>query len=99
MVVRRRRNPYRNLISRDISDRFLVLLGSVYMTDGGTTTESGVNYTTSLVGNTSLNWVEEVVSSGKDHPPFFVFIGPHSPHLPSTPAPWYCEFLSKWPHF
>lgn len=26
---------------------------------------------------------------GKTHPPFYAWIGPHAPHLPSTPAPWY----------
>ena len=65
--------------------------GSVYQTAGGTTMESGVNYTTALVGNKSLAWVKEIIGMGKDHPPFFAFLGPHAPHLPSTPAPWYAD--------
>jgi len=65
--------------------------GSVYTTAGGTTMETGVNYTTSLVGNMSLAWVKSIVEMGKDHPPFFAYLGPHAPHLPSTPAPWYAD--------
>eukprot|EP01065_Artemidia_motanka_P024764 TRINITY_DN2966_c0_g1_i1.p1 TRINITY_DN2966_c0_g1~~TRINITY_DN2966_c0_g1_i1.p1 ORF type:complete len:503 (+),score=186.63 TRINITY_DN2966_c0_g1_i1:76-1584(+) len=43
-------------------------------------------YTTSLIGNATLEWVKGVAGGGK---PFFAWIGPHAPHLPSTPAAWY----------
>eukprot|EP00051_Salpingoeca_urceolata_P006520 m.86125 g.86125 ORF g.86125 m.86125 type:complete len:112 (+) comp14865_c0_seq2:941-1276(+) len=46
-------------------------------------------YTTSLIGNASLSWISDVVESGRDHPPFFAYLGPHAPHLPATPAKWY----------
>ena len=32
-----------------------------------------------------------VLDGGKTHPPFYAWIGPHAPHLPSTPAPWYID--------
>ena len=65
-----------------------------YTTSGGSVVFTGsepANYTTSLVGNTSLEWIKSIVSQGKDHPPFFAYLGPHAPHLPSTPAPWYAD--------
>lgn len=49
------------------------------------------DYTTSVLGNASVEWIRSVLSSGKTHPPFFAWIGPHAPHLPSTPAPWYLD--------
>ena len=58
--------------------------GSVHQTGN-----EPANYTTSLLGNASLAWIRSIVGQGKDHPPFFAFMGPHAPHLPSTPAPWY----------
>lgn len=48
-------------------------------------------YTTSLIGNTTLRWIRSVVEAGPDHRPFFAWVGPHAPHLPSTPAAWYLE--------
>ena len=35
--------------------------------------------------------MQHVIESGPDHPPFFVYLGPHAPHKPSTPAPWYAD--------
>lgn len=49
------------------------------------------DYTTSVVGNASLSWIRSVVSQGAGHKPFFAYLGPHAPHLPSTPAPWYAD--------
>ena len=49
------------------------------------------DYTTSVMGNASVTWIKSVLDKGKTHPPFFAWIGPHAPHLPSTPAPWYAE--------
>lgn len=48
-------------------------------------------YTTSMVGNYTLDFVKRVVESGTGHKPFFAWVGPHAPHLPSTPAPWYMD--------
>ena len=45
------------------------------------------NYTTSLIGNATISWIRDVILSKKT--PFFAGIGPHAPHLPSTPANWY----------
>ena len=47
------------------------------------------DYTTSVMGNQSVAWIRSVLEQGKTHPPFYAWIGPHAPHLPSTPAPWY----------
>jgi N-acetylglucosamine-6-sulfatase len=44
--------------------------------------------TTSIVGNSSLDWINSVIAD-KNHPPFFAWVGPHAPHLPSTPSVWY----------
>lgn len=42
------------------------------------------------MGNASVAWIKSVLDKGgKTHPPFYAWIGPHAPHLPSTPAPWY----------
>ena len=32
-----------------------------------------------------------MVETGPDHPPFFAYLGPHAPHKPSQPAPWYAD--------
>eukprot|EP00937_MAST-01D_sp_MAST-1D-sp2_P005871 g5871.t1 len=48
-------------------------------------------YTTSVIGNASIAWMRSVIESGPDHPPFFAYLGPHAPHKPSTPAPWYAD--------
>ena len=45
-------------------------------------------YTTSLIGNATLEWMRSIVSEGSLHDPFFAFVGPHAPHLPSTPPPY-----------
>lgn len=47
------------------------------------------NYTTSIVGNASVDWLRSVLEMGDTHPPAYLWIGPHAPHLPATPAPWY----------
>ena len=43
------------------------------------------------MANASLKWIESVLRQGDTHPPFFAWIGPHAPHLPATPAPWYAD--------
>ena len=67
-----------------------------WFNNNGTPMHTGVlpkDYSTSVIGNASLAWIKEVTAQ-KDHPPFWVGIGPHAPHLPSTPAPWY---ENLWP--
>ena len=59
---------------------------------GKNRTGGGLNdYTTSQIGNASIAWMKEVIDSGADHPPFFAYLGPHAPHKPATPAPWYAN--------
>ena len=47
----------------------------------------GTPYQTSQIGNRSLAWLDDVVA--RDALPFFMYLGPHAPHCPSQPAPWY----------
>ena len=54
--------------------------GNVY-----TSGDSPEDYTTSMIGNTSVSWMRSVV---EDEKPFFAFVGLHAPHLPSTPPPY-----------
>ena len=49
------------------------------------------DYTTTMIGNASLSWIKSVVELGADHPPFFAYLGPHAPHLPSTPPPYFVD--------
>eukprot|EP01043_Picozoa_sp_COSAG02_P019838 COSAG02_NODE_966_length_15587_cov_19.602376_12_plen_304_part_00 len=47
-------------------------------------------YATSLLGNTSIAWMRDVVSVAKaKRRPFFLYLAPHCPHDPATPAEWY----------
>eukprot|EP00937_MAST-01D_sp_MAST-1D-sp2_P000673 g673.t1 len=47
-------------------------------------------YQTSILGNVSLAWIEERVAANRSKP-FFAYVGPHAPHVPASPAPWYAE--------
>ena len=48
------------------------------------------NYKTSLEGNQSIAWLDEIKNSGEIREnPFFLYIGPHAPHLTATPSEWY----------
>ena len=53
-----------------------------------TTGSLPTDYSTSIVGNASVAFVRDALANHSAQP-FFVWIGPHAPHLPSTPAPWY----------
>ena len=55
------------------------------------TGDAPADYTTSIVGNKTMAWLRSVLAKGPTHPPFFAWVGPHAPHLPSTPAPWYAD--------
>eukprot|EP00755_Sulcionema_specki_P008823 Sspe_Gene.6071::Locus_2034_Transcript_2_2_Confidence_0.667_Length_1869::g.6071::m.6071/K01137/GNS; N-acetylglucosamine-6-sulfatase len=46
----------------------------------------GSNYATSVMTNATYQWLEANNQSDK---PFFVYLAPHAPHQPATPAPWY----------
>lgn len=50
------------------------------------------DYTTSLIGNTTLKWLNTV----KDVP-FFAYVSTKAPHLPSTPAAWYIDDVTSVP--
>ena len=54
----------------------------------GNTNGEYAGYTTSIIGNKSIEWVREVAGGPK---PFVVVVAPKAPHVPSTPAPWYKE--------
>ena len=51
-----------------------------------TTGDEPEDYMTSVIGNKSVEFIE---NSLKARRPFFAYIGPHAPHYPATPAPWY----------
>ena len=46
----------------------------------------GTLYQTTQIGNRSLDWIRTVAKGPK---PFFAYLGPHAPHYPAVPAPWY----------
>merc|ERR1719367_1757877 len=50
-------------------------------------------YQTSQMGNRTLRWldsaIEESLKGEGKSKPFFAYIGPHAPHFPAQPAPWY----------
>jgi len=48
----------------------------------------GQRYQTSQIGNRTLKWLDRAIEQVDDKP-FFAYLGPHAPHFPATPAPWY----------
>ncbi len=48
----------------------------------------GGNYAPSVIGNVTIDFIEKQLEAEK---PFFVYVAPHSPHQPATPAPWYAD--------
>ena len=60
-----------------------------------------VNYTTSVVGNLSIEYIRKIVGSaeaGAAHPPFFAYVAPKAAHEPFNPAPWYADHWDpSWP--
>ena len=53
------------------------------------------NYTTAVVGNVSMAWIEKTV---KEKKPFFAYIAPKAAHEPFNPAPWYEDHWDdSWP--
>ena len=45
-------------------------------------------YQTSQIANRTISWIRDITHAQPGQP-FFAYIGPHAPHLPSTPAPWH----------
>ena len=43
-------------------------------------------YQTTQIGNRTLRWLENAIDGES---PFLAYIGPHAPHYPAQPAPWY----------
>jgi len=48
----------------------------------------GQLYQTSQIGNRTLKWLDSAIAKVGEKP-FFAYVGPHAPHYPATPAPWY----------
>jgi len=51
----------------------------------------GSNYGTAVIGNRSLQFINEAMAANW---PFFVLVASHAPHGPATPAPWYADLYS-----
>ena len=50
----------------------------------------GTTYQTAQIGNRTLDWLDMLQKQGKiGKKPFFAYLGPHAPHYPAEPAPWY----------
>jgi len=53
----------------------------------------GSPYQTTQLGNRTIRWLDSILDSASnkeaDKRPFFAYIGPHAPHYPAQPAPWY----------
>eukprot|EP00041_Stephanoeca_diplocostata_P020019 m.439189 g.439189 ORF g.439189 m.439189 type:complete len:310 (+) comp21448_c0_seq8:671-1600(+) len=45
-------------------------------------------YLTSVLGNKTIEWLQQIHGDGR---PFFVYFAPHAPHSPATPAAWYAD--------
>lgn len=48
--------------------------------------DEGERYQTSQIGNRTLSWLDTAI---RGDAPFFAYVGPHAPHFPAMPAPWY----------
>jgi len=49
-------------------------------------------YLTSFLGNQTLDWLKRVAAGAAGGgAPFFAYLGPHAPHFPAEPAPWYAD--------
>lgn len=50
----------------------------------------GTTYQTAQFGNRTLDWLDELHADPvRSQKPFFAYVGPHAPHFPAQPAPWY----------
>jgi len=58
---------------------------------------AGTNYSTSIIGNISIAWIQHVVKQDPTRP-FFAYIAPKAAHEPFNPAPWYVDHWEpSWP--
>ncbi|KAJ9444272.1 Extracellular sulfatase SULF-1-like protein [Diplonema papillatum] len=57
----------------------------------------GTPYQTSQIGNRTMRWLDDIFTRdvGTPEHPFFLYIGPHAPHFPADPAPWYEDLWSN----
>ena len=72
--------------------------------DGGWQADDNAgNYTTAVVGNTSVAWINAITSTladaaTPDAKPFFAYVAPKAAHEPFMPAPWYADHWdASWP--
>lgn len=75
-----------NATFNDYAGSALPPLGSVNGTYHASTAGEFSGYTTSVIANKSIAWLNVV---GKLDKPFLVTIASKGPHVPATPAPWY----------
>ena len=53
---------------------------------------NGTNYAPSLIGNVTVAFIRDALTApAASRKPFFAYSAVHSPHTPSTPAPWYAH--------
>ena len=50
-------------------------------------------YTTSIIANKSIAWIERIARNGTA--PFMLTLASKSPHVPATPAPWYANAFAS----
>lgn len=77
-------------------DRLMIMCGAVY--DNATWADYGApalsanttgpqpGYTTSYMGNKSVEWIKSVIAEGPGHKPFFAYVGPVR-RVPFAPTP------------
>ena len=53
------------------------------------------NYTTSLIGNWTVDFIKRHAAAARSGSPFFVSAATRAPHSPQTPAPWYANALPE----
>lgn len=53
-----------------------------------TTGDAPTDYLTSVIGNRTMQWLDNVTANGNPTP-WIGYVALHAPHLPATPAPWY----------
>lgn len=58
----------------------------------GTSPKYGTVYQSAQIGNRTLDWLDALRADPvRAKKPFFAYVGPHAPHYPATPAPWYAH--------
>ena len=58
---------------------------------------SSDNYSTAVIGNTSIAWIRKVLAEDPNRP-FMAYIAPKAAHEPFIPAPWHLDHWDpSWP--